>query len=348
MTPDRQTKFLITGSTGFVGRQLVAKLIAKYGTNAITAMAGVHPDPMEESYLQALKKQKVRVIQCDLLDLPKLDIQVPNFDVVYHLAAYVETEKASPGIAVNIVGTKNLLAWLGQNLLGKRLVYTGTLASMDRRGIPVGPLNELTVCFPKTNYGRTKLEAERIIQAQSSILAFDYTILRLCPILGRGFRSGGILDVLSELLRRNAVATRLNWPGRTSLLCLSDLIEVLIAVPQYSDTRNELYVVSNGEDPTFDKLLDHIARALNLERKTIALPRWLWKFIGIVALLGSNSALIPSRLRTFCWRVAVMVYDGVYADSSKLNATLKQSYHSVKSGLRDAYARRDCPSTGDG
>ena len=345
MTVQKPTRFLITGSTGFVGRQLVARLIAQYGSAAVTAMANVHLTSREENFLRAFKKQKVRVIQCDLLDLPKLDIPVPSFEVIYHLAAYVETEKASPAIAVNVGGTKNLLDWLGQSLRGKRLVYTGTLASMDRRGLPIGPMNESTLCFPKTSYGRTKLEAEQIIQAQSFRLAFDYTILRLCTILGRDFRSGGMFDLFPQLLRKNALATRLNWPGRTSLLCLSDLIEIMIAVPQLSQTRDELYLVSNGEDPTFDQLLDQIARTLNLKRDRIALPRWFWKSIGFGALLGSRSSkFIPHSLRTFCWRISLMVYDGIYADASKLNAALKPSYRSLESGLREAYPQSFTPN----
>ena len=348
MIADNSTRFLITGSTGFVGRQLVAQLHAKYGPAAVTAIANVHLEPTEQNSLHVFKKQGVRVIQCNLLDLPKLDIPVPSFDVIYHLAAYVETEKASPEIAVNTEGTKNLINWLGRSLSGKRFVYTGTLASMDRQGRPVGPMSESTRCFPKTPYGRTKLEAEQIIQAQRSHLNFDYTILRLCTILGHGFRSGGMFDVFPQLLRKKSLATRLNWPGRTSMLCLSDLIEILIAVPQFPQTRNELYLISNGEDPTFDQLLDQIAHTLNLKRERIALPRWLWGTVGMVALFGSSSAFIPHSLRTFCWRVSLMVYDGIYADSSKLNAALKPSYRSVKSGLREAYAHRDFLPFGDG
>jgi|SRR5215469_10851714 len=95
------TKFLITGSTSFVGRELLAQLIGKYGPAAVTAMVNVHLKPLEENALRALEKQKVRVIQCDLLELPRLDVPVPSFDVLYHLAAYVETEKASSRMTVN-------------------------------------------------------------------------------------------------------------------------------------------------------------------------------------------------------------------------------------------------------
>lgn len=348
VTADNSPRFLITGSTGFVGRQLVSRLRAKYGPDAVTAMANVHLERTEQNSLQVFKKEGVRVVQCNLLDLPKLNIPVPSFDVVYHLAAYVETEKASPEIAVNTEGTKNLLNWLGRSLSGKRLVYTGTLASMDRQGRPVGPMGESTLCFPKTPYGRTKLEAEQIIQAQRSDLNFDYTILRLCTILGHGFRSGGMFDVFPQLLLKKSLATRLNWPGRTSLLCLSDLIEILIAVPQFAQTRNELYLISNGEDLTFDHFLDLIAHTLNLKRDRIALPRLFWDSVGMVALWGSSSAFIPHSLRTFCWRVSLMVYDGIYADSSKLNAVLNPSYRSLKLGLREAYAQEDSLPFGDG
>ena len=327
------TKFLITGSTSFVGRELLAQLIGKYGPAAVTAMVNVHLKPLEENALRALEKQKVRVIQCDLLELPRLDVPVPSFDVLYHLAAYVETEKASSRMTVNTEGTKNLLEWLGRNLSGKRLVYTGTLASMDRRR-PAGPMSESTVCFPTTGYGRTKLAAEQMIQAHSARFGFDYTILRLCTIVGRDFRSGGMFDVFPQLLSKKALATRLNWPGRTSLLCLSDLIEILLAVPQSPLTKNELYLLSNGEDPPFDRLLDQIAHTLNLERERIHLPRWLWTAIGKVARFSSNCGFIPHGLRTCCWRVSLMVYDGFYADNSKLNTALHPLYRSVNSGLR--------------
>jgi nucleoside-diphosphate-sugar epimerase len=328
--------FLVTGATGFVGRHLVPTLIDRFGANSVTAMINERLRPDEMVFLRELKERNVRIHQCDLLELPKLRLSVPEFDTVYHLAAYVETERASPRILVNSEGTRMLLNWLSPNLKHKRVIYTGSLASVDRRR-PKGPIREDTPCQPITEYGRTKLEGEQIIAAQSAVMGYDYTILRLPTIIGAGFRAGGMFDVFPRMLRGNSFGTRLNWPGKTSFLCVSDLVKILTEIPRSPQTRNELYVLSNGEDPTFDEFLDCIAKVLDVPRQRVVLPRWFWHLVGMVATFGSDKNFLPHPLRTFCWRVALMVYDGICADASKIDALLHTGYQAIGNGLRESY-----------
>ena len=337
MKTDAKLKFLVTGATGFVGSYLVPALLGRYGPGAVIAIANQHLRPREELALRKFQEAKVPVIRCDLLDLPHTAPAPPEFDVLVHLAAYVETERASEKIAVNTRGTRNLLDWLGPRLAGKRVVYTGTLASVDRPGRPRGPIVETTPCTPRTEYGRSKLEAEQIIQARGVEAQYHWTILRLCTILGDGYRLGGMFDVFPQLLRRNALGTRLNWPGKTSLLCVSDLVEILAALPELPETKNESYVLTNGEAPTFDQLLQQIAEILGLTRHRIVLPRWCWEVVGAVAVFGADKSFLPHALRTFCWRVSLMVYDGFYGDNSKWNQLRKLDYRSIREGLREAY-----------
>jgi len=330
-------RFLVTGATGFIGSRLVSELIAEHGAEAITAMADVETTPDERACVRELKSRAVTLIQCDLLELPKLGLPVPEFDVVYHLAGFVAVEKRNPKIAVNTTGTTNLLDWLGQNLSGKRLVFSGTQLSVDRNERPTGPMNESTPCHPKTEYGRTKLEAERIIEARSPILHFDYTILRLSTIIGPGYRAEGILGRFQQLLAKNSLATRLNWPGRTSIICLSDVVDIMIAAPQLAETKNEVYHLSNGEDPTIDHLLDQISRILRLPRKKIAVPAWIWEIVWAITSFAGNKKAIPFELRVFLWRVSHMAGDGLYLDGSKLNGVLNPHYRSIEEGLYEAY-----------
>jgi nucleoside-diphosphate-sugar epimerase len=67
----------------------------------------------------------------DLRRSPVLAGSLDDFDVLFHLAAYVRTEENSPDVSINDVGTERLLEELGPRLTGKHVVYSGTIAAVD-------------------------------------------------------------------------------------------------------------------------------------------------------------------------------------------------------------------------
>jgi nucleoside-diphosphate-sugar epimerase len=327
---------LITGATGFVGSHLTAALIEKLGTESVIALVRRSQDAREQRSFERLQRAGVKILECDLLELPKLKLDPPEFDVVYHLAAFAETETAGDHFRVNSDGTRNLLRWLAPQLVGKRVVYTGTLASHDRDR-PTTPADESSPTTPRTEYGRSKLQGEEFVRAAAREFGFDYTILRLCTIIGRGYRPGGMFGACPALLEGGRWATRLNWPGRVSFLGVRDLIQILLAAPVTEGTANELFVVSNGEDPTFDALLDQMAQVLGLKRDRIVLPKLFWRVAGAIAWPMASMRFIPHRLRNQCWRAAHIIYDGIRADGSKLKKLLGIQYQTVLDALRETY-----------
>ena len=332
--PVRKT-FLVTGATGFVGQHLCEALIRQHGADAVVALVQPGCRTVEMPRLERLERQGVRTVKVDLLQLPQ--VLPPSCDVIYHLAAYAETESPTGNFAVNSDGTRNLLHWLGGNLKGKRVIYTGTLASMDRDQ-PLGPLTETSVCYPKTPYGHTKLRGEEFLRSQSSELGYHYTILRLCTIIGPGYRSGGMFGIFPRLLKNRALGVRLNWPGRCSFLAVHDLVGVLLKIASLPEAANEIYVMSNGEAPTFNQFLDEIAEVLNLPRQKIALPRWAWQWIGLMSRRGASLKFAPYSTRIFCWRIAHMVTDGLLADNSKLRRVVPCDYQSIREALQQMYS----------
>lgn len=338
MTEHQPRTFFVTGATGFVGGHLLAALIARHGAASVTALAHTRRGPRDEKSFASLKQQGVGILECDLLELSTLNRLRPRFDVVYHLAAFAETETPGDLFRVNSEGTEALLDWLGPSLRGKRFVYTGTLASVDRDR-PVGPITEATPCTPKTAYGQTKLLGEESICSRHAGLGFDYTILRLCTIIGRGYRPGGMFGQCPELLEKNKLAARLNWPGRVSFLGVNDLVRILLAVPVLPESANELFVLSNGENPTFDELLETMAGVLGTKRNRLELPAWFWQLAASVAWPLAGSKLAPYRLRNLCWRAAHIIRDGLCADSAKLDNLLGNRYQSVLDALRETYGK---------
>jgi nucleoside-diphosphate-sugar epimerase len=338
-----QRRYLVTGATGFIGRHLVEALIGQAGPAAVTALVHVRRHAAEGQLLRSWQAAGIRLIECDLLELPRCGLRPPEFDVVYHLAGHTQTELPSDNYRVNSEGTLKLLRWLAAGLRGKRFIHAATLASVDH---PIWgrPANEHTVCQPRTPYGRTKLAGEDHVRRLHLEIGFDYTILRLCTIIGAGYRPSGMLGILPALLARNALATRLDWPGRVSFLSIEDLVRVFIALPDIAQTRNELYVVSNGENPTFDELLDEMATILGVTRDRLRIPTWLWRFLGVVVWRVTGIPGIPHRAQSWCWRVSHMIYGGICADGSKLNSLLGFRYQSFRTSLRNIYRR---PPSGD-
>lgn len=331
-----QLKFLITGASGFVGSYLIPCLIEKHGAASITAMVHVHRSQQEELRISEWAKTAMRIIECDLLRLNATPPPIPEFDVVYHLAAFAETENSEGPFEVNSHGTENLLNWLGNSLKGKRFIYASTLASIDRN-LPVGPATEDTPCRPLTAYGQTKLEGERIIHRGSNEFGYTFTILRLCTIVGKGFRSGGMFGVLPELLAKGSLSARLNWPGRASFLCVTDLAAILRDASSHPGTTNRIFVLSNGESPTFDELFAQIATILQLPRKRIVLPGWLWKALASVSWTIAKIKFVPYKMKITAWRLGHLTTDGILADASRLNSVLNPHYHPLESCLREAY-----------
>ena len=290
----------------------------------------------EQRAFERWRRRGVALIECDLLTLPKENLIPPLFDVVYHLAAQARPELSSADFRVNSDGTRNLLQWLAPVLEGKRLIFSSTLACVDapRSGVNI---TENTACRPRTAYGRTKLEAECVIREWHQRLKFDYTILRLCTTVGAGCRPTGMFGVLPPMLIRHAMATRLNWPGRVSLIGVEDVVRILMSLPDFPKTRNELFVMSNGENPSFDLVLAEMASILGCSRDPLRLPPWLWRMAGAFCWQMSEIGVLPHAAHTFFWRLSHMIYDGVCADGSKLDAVLHPSYRPYKECLAAIY-----------
>lgn len=329
--------FFVTGATGFVGTHLTRALIERNGSGSVIALVHPRRRASEAAAYSFLQQHKARIIECDLLELPRVRPAVPEFDVLVHLAASAEPENPRADFSVNDVGTRCLIEWLGSGLRGRRLVFTSTLACVDSASSS-GFITETTPCTPRTPYGRTKLRGEEIIRAGRSEFGYDFTILRLCTIIGLGFREQGMFGLCQRLLERQALASRIMWPGKTSFLAMRDLVRLIQRIPTEAKAANETFVCSNGENPTFDIVLEWIARLHGIERRRVWFPRVLWPLLGRVAWSAAGSPLVPPRLRTTAWRAANIIRDGICADATKMNNLFGRDYQSVQEALRESYA----------
>jgi nucleoside-diphosphate-sugar epimerase len=173
-------RVLVTGSSGFLGKRLVQRLLD----------AGHSVLELTLSGTSGCAGDKVSSEVVDLTDYNKvLKCYEANKDIdsIIHLAALVPKTKSedqlTPMYNVNVNGTLNLLRCFGSTLKG--FVYVSTA---EVYGLPEskGLISEDLVPKPLTYYGATKLAAEYLCSTFGANNNLPVTVLRLSVLYGPG------------------------------------------------------------------------------------------------------------------------------------------------------------------
>jgi len=333
-------KFLITGASGWIGFSLINHLYKLYGKENIQLILSPKSRNKKESKRRKiLIEKKFNIVINDLLE-DDLDIKtIKPFDVLFHLAAFTEVEIKSPSVHVNDIGTERLLNNLRQLLPNKRVIYTGSILSIDRSYPDNTPMTENYPCRPRTIYGLTKLKGELIVKQFAKDIGFEWCILRLPTVYGPG-RTGGFFGVIPEKLLNGSLATRLLWPGRISLVYIDDVIKALTFLGTKKYKCNETYHINSGENPSTDELIEEIAKSIGVKRKRISVPKFFWILVRYLVWFPGLLSILPFKLKITVLRISLLVIDGLVFDDSKFRAILPLKYTKIDKGLPAMYKEK--------
>jgi nucleoside-diphosphate-sugar epimerase len=318
-------KFLVTGATGYLGPWLAREIIHQFGPGSLSCLIPKVLPPLEQKSLAYLRRLGVECRECNLMKCPVLEGALPSVDVLIHMAANTRTDLPEHDLQVNTAGTANLLDTFSNSLNGKRVLLTSTSAAIDRDSLPRAPLTEDSPARPRTGYGRTKLQAETIVQKKSYEYGFDYTTLRLTTLYGPGMR-GGLFYVLAEWAIRGRVFARINWPGRASFIFVEDAARIVLWFSSAEAGRNQTYFVSSGETYTIGKLADLISKERTGRPSQLSLPHWFWKMVQRFIWFPGVKQVIP-------WRLANVIDDSLLCDSSRMRRIYPGMLTTVDVGL---------------
>src|SRR5690606_22586915 len=145
----------------------------------------------------------------------------------------------------NTDATQSLINALKHSVRLKRLVFLSSISAFDRPlGQPaIGLLTEESIPHPNTDYGKSKLEAEKRVE-QSDL---PYAILRPSYIYGPYPRINSSMDRLIRNVRDQTHYTRFPFPGRASEIYVEDLAEMIWTASQHPAAENQAFFVSNPE-----------------------------------------------------------------------------------------------------
>ena len=168
-------KLLVTGGSGFIGRNYVTKRLQDYPNDTIinvdklTYAANSEDDPLLKVYQNRYKHYQVDI--CDDKELSDLILR-ENPDAIVHFAAesHVDNSIEDPGtfIKTNINGTYNLLQ-IGRELFKKNSKFKFQHVSTDevygQLGLEDPAFSEDTPYDPHSPYSASKASADHLVRA---------------------------------------------------------------------------------------------------------------------------------------------------------------------------------------
>jgi nucleoside-diphosphate-sugar epimerase len=306
---------LVTGVTGFLGEALVLDLAAAHGADSVTGMAREPLPEGERAAAERLEAAGVRLVPLDLLALPACRRPVPEFDVLYHLAAETDSSAPAARLAVNDRGTAHLLETIGREALsGKRVVLAGATAAVDRGRRPRALMREDDPPCPRTAYGRSKLQAERLLAVFAEEWDFRFVVPRFSPVYDPSL-STGFLRAFRDQAEKRSILRRVGWPGRITIVRLEDAVRVLRFLGESGAADGRAVNVTDGCVYRYRDLLRDVRRRCGDGGWFLPVPRFVWG-------LARFFAWVPPFRRFVPWRLSCLLGDDLAADASRLAALL--------------------------
>ncbi len=257
------TKALVTGATGFIGRNLVRRLVVQ--GHEVTCLA------RETSNRAPLEPLGVEFAVADMTDPKSLVAPIAKVDVVYHLAAVLKVPWRKTFVTDNAAGAANVSAACAAAARPPVLVVVSSMAAC---GVPTGsdPRREDEVPAPVSRYGAAKLAAEQAAAEYADRV--PTTIVRPPMVFGPGDRS---TFKLFRMASRGRFFTPTRRVSRMSLISVTDLARLLILVAERGERLRAnddspgrgIYFAAARETPTLPELGQQIAGALGRDSLNI-------------------------------------------------------------------------------
>ncbi len=225
-------KAFVTGATGFIGSHLVDELLKKnYEIKCLVR---------KNSSTKWLKDKPVEFIEGDLFTKDVLEKALTDVDYVYHVGGVTFAKRKEEFRRGNVEATKSLLeAALKFNPGLKKFVHVSSQAAVGP-SFDGKPIDETRDYFPLTAYGRSKVEAEKIVKSYFDKL--NATILR--PPAVYGPRDYAIYEYFKSMSR--GLQPLIGFDNKlVSLIHGVDLVKGFILAGESDISSSNIYFISS-------------------------------------------------------------------------------------------------------
>ena len=299
-------RILVTGAAGFIGSNLVDRLLA--GGNEVTGFDNFSTG-LAEFLADALRSPHFRLIHGDVLDTDALDRAMEDAGFVFHMAANADvrfgTAHPRKDLEQNTIGTANVLEAMRARGV-RRIAFASTGSVYGEPSIFPTPED---APFPAQTsfYAASKLAGEALIEAYCEGFGVEGYIFRFVSILGERYTHGHVFDFYKQL-REHFGHLEVLGDGRQrkSYLYVQDCVDAMLLAIERGAGKLNIYNLGTDEYCTVNESIGWIAARLGCA------PRLSYTG-GERGWVGDSPFIFLdcSRIRALGWRPKLSIREAV-------------------------------------
>ena len=296
-------KVFVSGATGFIGIQLVKRLLSEGHK--------VHALYRSESKADMIRLPGVSLFKGDIMDIQSLEDAMDNCDQAYHTAAFAAVWARDPSLVfrLNVDGALNVIE-AARKFKIKRVVLTSTAGILGPSdGEPVDENTPPPDSF-FTMYENSKFQLEQKLLGQKEGQP-ELVLVNPTRVYGPGYmsESNGVTKMIKQYMDGKWHLLPGNGKSSGNYVHVEDVVTGhLLAMEK--GVAGERYVLG-GDNISYLQLFHYARQASGVRKKLYKVPLWLMLFVarimkGIAELTGRPPLLVPDWARKFHhnWRVS--------------------------------------------